>query len=193
MHLKSCFSSAGSVDQFFGLRWDIPGVSSYGAATGRMGRTGCLKIHYLRDNFTSDLIVLTEQHDYSSQIAYFPSLRSGHLQQHERQSSQLPAGHNCNLLRQMQCLHLKGKKITAKQWFVCDSSNEFVLKNYLQHYLKRAVLHRNKWAGVWREYNSFVCLDTKDSFKWTQSWVMLVLVLLSSKIKWNFFYSKTCY
>lgn len=33
-------------------------------------------------------------------------------------------------------------------------------------YLKRAALHGNKWAGVWRWHASFLCLDTKTNFKW---------------------------
>lgn len=33
-------------------------------------------------------------------------------------------------------------------------------------YLKRAALHGNKWAGVWRWHTSFLCLDTKANFKW---------------------------
>lgn len=45
-------------------------------------------------------------------------------------------------------------------------------------YLKRAALHRNKWAGVWRWHTFILCLDTKTNFKW-RNWQRTCSCLVS--------------
>lgn len=71
------------------------------------------------------------------------------------------------------------------------------LETTLSIYLKRAALHRNKWASVWRWHTSFLCLDTKTNFKWW-NWQRTCSCLISdytplqtaATTKWSRFCSK---
>lgn len=168
MHLKSCFSFAGCVDQFCSC-WDIPGVSSYRAASRKDGEDRVSKNTLVKGQF--------------------------HLRFNSAHRAAWPFHSNYTLSFSLEWLSpsawaLKPTATAAQEEAMQEFEKQenqsqsvarlWVMQRVLPQKILPAFISReqHKCAGVWRWHASFLCLDTKTNFKWW-SWQRTCSCLIS--------------
>lgn len=158
MHLKSCFFSAGSLDQFSGLCSDIPAVSSsHRAVTGSKGG-GASKNTSLKGQFH-----LTFNSLHRAAWPFHPIYTSFCTQWWFSPVKHWNAvGYNSGLHRRMQCPHLKRQnqhQTMGCLWFMQQDVPQ-------KRHISREQRHMEINVPVSREANIVSLLTHKDYFEW---------------------------